>query len=103
MEVNEKNTENEFSREIAEKVKRKLKAQLENKRSVWSGFGLFGIVGWSVVAPTLLGAALGNWLDTNYPQSFSWILSLLLIGIIAGCATAWHWIKKEHTDMNQNN
>jgi ATP synthase protein I len=101
MEVN-KNTENKFSREVTEKANRMIKAQRENKRSAWSGFGLFGIVGWSVVVPTLAGAAFGSWLDNKYPQNISWTLSLLIIGLVAGCIIAWNWINKEHKDMHQN-
>jgi ATP synthase protein I len=89
-----------FNLRVQEKEKRKLKALNENKRSAWSGFGLFGIIGWSVVAPTLLGTAGGAWLDKNYAQSFSWTLSLLIIGLVIGCISAWHWIDKEHKDMH---
>jgi hypothetical protein len=28
---------------------------------------MMGLIGWSVVIPTLLGAALGLWLDQRYP------------------------------------
>ncbi len=97
------NTENKFSREVTEKANRMIKAQRENKRSAWSGFGLFGIVGWSVVVPTLAGALFGSWLDNKYPQNISWTLSLLIIGLSIGCAIAWNWINKEHKDMHQNN
>ncbi len=48
-----------FSREIAAKVKRKLKAQRNVTQGVWFGLGMMGLIGWSVVVPTLLGAALG--------------------------------------------
>jgi len=34
---------------------------------VWFGLGMMGLIGWSVVVPTLLGAALGIWLDTHHP------------------------------------
>jgi ATP synthase protein I len=93
-------TENEnnreiFSNKVDHKAKQKLHAQNENKRSAWAGFGLFGIVGWSVVTPTLAGAALGIWLDKRYHQSFSWTLSLLIIGLIAGCTLAWHSVSSE--------
>jgi ATP synthase protein I len=97
-----KNTDNTFSREVGTKANRMLKSQRENKRSAWSGFGLFGIVGWSVAVPTLVGAALGSWLDKNYPQTISWTLSFLIIGLIIGCVIAWNFITKEHKDMYQN-
>ncbi|MBY5958985.1 AtpZ/AtpI family protein [Membranicola marinus] len=89
-----------FSKEIGDKADRKLKAQKEKPRA-WSGFGLFGIIGWSVVVPTLLGAALGVWLDKRYPQPFSWTLSLLVAGLIAGLAMAWNWVEKENQEINK--
>ena len=91
-----------FSEQVAEKEKRKLKALRENKRSVWFGLGMFGMIGWSVVVPLLLGTALGVWLDKNYPQSFSWTLTFLMLGLIAGGLIAWHWVTKEDKEMNKN-
>ena len=64
-------TETAFSREIAAKAARKLKARRNSAQGVWFGLGMMGIVGWSVVVPTLLGAAFGIWLDKRNPgQSF---------------------------------
>jgi ATP synthase protein I len=57
------------------------------------------MVGWSVSAPTLLGAALGVWLDKHYPASHSWMLTLLITGLTIGCLNAWHWVAKEHKDI----
>jgi ATP synthase protein I len=62
---------------------------------------MFGIIGWTVAVPTLLGAALGIWLDKKHPESFSWTLTCLILGLLAGCLIAWHWITKEHKEMNQ--
>ena len=92
-----------FSEEIDEKEKRKLKALHNNKQSVWSGLGMFGMVGWSVAIPSLLGAALGIWLDKKYQQSFSWTLTCLVSGLIAGCAIAWNWVAKEDKRMHEDN
>lgn len=92
--------EKSFSDKVGEKEKRKISAQGE-KRSVWSGLGLFGIVGWSIVVPTLLGAALGIWLDKKYGQSFSWTLSLLLVGLVLGVVIAWNWVNKENKEINK--
>jgi ATP synthase protein I len=93
---------NLFSKKVAEKEKRKLKALRENQRSVWFGLGMFGMIGWSVAVPTLLGAAFGIWLDKHYPQSFSWTLSCLVLGLFGGSLIAWHWIDKEDKEMNQD-
>src|ERR1035437_5212788 len=93
------NDPSSFDRMVDEKEKRKLKWQAEKKRSVWSGLGLFGMVGWSVVVPMLLGAALGIWLDKNHPTSFSWTLTFLIAGLISGCGIAWNWVEKENKEI----
>ena len=92
---------NEFGKKIGEKAQRKLKALHNDKRSVWFGLGMMGIVGWTIAVPTLLGAIFGMWLDKNYPESFSWTLTLLILGLLAGCLISWHWVSKEHKEMNQ--
>jgi ATP synthase protein I len=97
-----KKDENFFSNQVAEKEKRKIKALKENNGSVWSGLGMFGMIGWSVVVPSLLGAALGIWLDKIYPESFSWTLTFLFIGLITGSFIAWYWVSKEDKEMHQN-
>jgi len=103
MEKPDVNNENVFSRQVAEKEKRKLKAQRQNKSSVWSGLGMFGMVGWSIAVPTLLGVALGTWLDKKYPQTFSWTITCLISGLAAGCIIAWSWVSKEDKKMHEDN
>jgi len=85
----------EFSRQVGVKAARKLKAQHHVTQTVWSGLGMMGLVGWSVAMPTLLGAALGMWLDGRYPGGHSWTLPLLAAGLALGCFNAWHWVAKE--------
>jgi len=93
--------ETEFSQQVGEKAARKLYAQQHVTQTVWSGLGMMGLVGWSVVVPTLLGAALGVWLDKNYPGSHSWTLMLLAAGLGLGCFNAWHWVAKEDREINE--
>ena len=90
---------NEFSREVGAKAARKLKAQRNSAQGVWFGLGMMGLIGWSVVVPTLLGAALGIWLDNQHPGKHSWTLTLLIIGSVIGCLNAWHWVDKEDKEM----
>ncbi|MDZ4667746.1 MAG: AtpZ/AtpI family protein [bacterium] len=93
--------QNLFSKQVGKKETLKLRAISENKRSVWFGLGMMGMVGWSVVVPTLLGAILGAWLDKNYlAEPISWTLTLLLSGLFMGCLIAWFWISKEDKEMN---
>jgi ATP synthase protein I len=103
MEQSGKNDPNLFSEQVNIKEKRKLKALHNDKQSVWSGIGMFGMVGWTIAVPTLVGVAVGIGLDKNHPESFSWTLSCLILGLFIGCLIAWHWVTKEHKDMNENN
>ena len=84
-----------LSREIGAKAARKLRAQRHVNRTVWFGLGMMGLIGWSVAIPTLLGAALGLWLDQRYPGGRAWTLALLVAGLAIGCLNAWHWVAKE--------
>ncbi len=102
MESADKKEENLFSQQIEQKEKRKLKGLKDQKSSVWFGLGMMGMVGWSVVVPALLGAALGIWLDKNHAQSFSWTLTLLIAGLLIGSAIAWQWVAKEDKEMHQD-
>lgn len=90
-----------FSHEVGSKVTRKLRAKRHSTPGVWFGLGMMGLIGWSVVVPTILGAALGLWLDQHYPQSYSWTLALLVAGLMIGCWNAWHWIEKEDREMQK--
>lgn len=91
-----------FSNQIGEIAVRKLKAQRHVTKTVWSGLGMMGLIGWSVVVPTLLGAGIGLWLDKHYSGNHSWTLMLLVIGLSIGCFNAWHWIAKEDKETNEH-
>lgn len=91
----------DFSGQVQRKATRKLKARRNNTPGVWFGLGMMGLIGWSVVVPTLLGAALGLWLDTYYSGEHSWTLALIFAGLTLGCFNAWHWVNKEHQAMRE--
>jgi ATP synthase protein I len=80
---------------VRRREQRKLKARREKDRSVWFGLGVFGIVGWSVVIPTLAGIALGVWIDTRSDSPYAWTLMLLFVGLAVGCLNAWYWVRQE--------
>jgi ATP synthase protein I len=85
--------------EVGRKAARKQRARTEPERTAWFWLGMFGLVGWSVAVPTLIGVALGVWIDRSWTGSVSWTLTLLIIGAAVGCMNAWYWIKQEsHRD-----
>ena len=94
------NNDRSFEKIVGDKEERKLLAK-RDKKSVWSGLGLFGMIGWSIAVPTILGAALGIWLDKTYKEDFSWTLSLLVAGLMMGCLIAWNWIQKENNEIHK--
>lgn len=95
-------TENPHSRsqqivqeQIHRKGSRRLKAKSEMHNRVWFGLGMFGLIGWSVTIPTLIGTAIGVWLDAKWEGKQSWTLMLLFLGLVIGCLNAWRWMKNE--------
>ncbi len=85
----------EFATTVGRKAERKRKAQREGRRSLLFGLGMFGLVGWSVAVPTVLGTLLGFWLDSRFPGPPSWTLTCLFMGVVVGCLNAWYWVRRE--------
>jgi len=94
----ERNRDGSWTREVAQKEARKQKARKEKDRSLWFGLGMFGLVGWSVAVPALIGIAVGVWIDSSGSSPYSWTLMLLFIGVALGCLNAWYWVKRESRD-----
>ena len=91
-----------LAEQVGAKAQRKLKARRDGVQGVWFGLGMMGLIGWSVAVPTLLGAALGIWLDGHHPGAHSWTLALLVAGLALGCFNAWHWVAKEEKAMRDD-
>ena len=90
-----------LSQIIKAKETRKLKEKRKSRRGIWRGLGMFGLIGWTVVVPTLLGTMLGRWLDKRYPGQQSWTLTLLITGLVLGCIIAWQILSKENKDIHK--
>lgn len=93
--------QDEMADMVGAKENRKVRARAEAHRSVWFGFGMFGIVGWSVAIPALIFIAIGVWIDRTWPSPYSWTLMMLFIGIVLGCLNAWHWISRERDKLER--
>ena len=81
-------------RDVGAKQERMLRARHQNKGN-WSALSVLGVIGWSVVAPTLGGIALGAWVDHRWPSRFSWTITFLVGGLVLGCITAWRRIGED--------
>ncbi|HML17460.1 MAG TPA: AtpZ/AtpI family protein [Bryobacteraceae bacterium] len=80
--------------DVGQKQERMLRARAE-KRGNWRVISIVGVVGWSVVVPTLAGVAVGAWIDHRWPSRFSWAVILLVAGLVLGCASAWRRIRED--------
>jgi ATP synthase protein I len=88
-----------FAGRVGQRERRKLRARSRQDRDLWFGLGMYGLVGWSVAVPTVLGVALGVWLDRSYPGPLSWTLMALAAGLLVGCWTAWYWVSREQRSI----
>ncbi len=93
-------------RELADRLgrdeKRKIRARDRKGRSMMFGLSYFGLVGWSLMVPTLLFLALGVWIDRTYPASpVSWTLSGLFVGLVIGGLNVYYWMNKEQEEIER--
>ncbi|MDQ2778873.1 MAG: AtpZ/AtpI family protein [Pseudomonadota bacterium] len=93
-------SDRQLAEQVGAKAARKLRARRNSAPGVWSGLGMMGLIGWSIVVPTLAGAALGLWLDAKYPGAHRWSLALLVAGLVLGCLNAWRWVAQQDRAMH---
>ncbi len=91
----------QLCRQIGIKESRKLRAQKNNLKTIWYGFSMMGLIGWSITIPTLLGAGFGRFLDERFPTDESWTLIFLVTGLVLGCFNAWRWLAKEDRKIRE--
>ena len=90
-----------FASLIGAKQARKIRARERGDKGLWMNFSAFGAVGWSIALPTVLGAALGIWLDSRLEGPYSWTLMLLSCGLFLGIFSAWKWIESERQSLEE--
>jgi ATP synthase protein I len=78
---------------VGHKAERKHRARNE-RAPVLYWVGMFGLVGWAVAIPTVLGVFAGRWMDRELGGQASWTITMLLVGVALGCLNAWYWIRQ---------
>ncbi len=69
--------------------------QREGERSIGRNLAMIGVLGWTIVTPTLIGIFGGRWLDRIFDTGIFWSLGLLVAGLALGCWLAWNWMQRE--------
>ena len=87
---------------LSRRIERKREARERGEQSVWFGFGMFGLVGWSVALPALIGLLLGLWIDNTFESGRSWTLVLLIAGMTVGCFNAWYWVQETMREARES-
>ncbi|AJX34011.1 putative F0F1-ATPase subunit [Burkholderia oklahomensis] len=54
-----------------------------------------GVLGWTILAPTLAALALGRWLDRVFASRVFFSAPLLMLGAALGFWLAWRWMKDQ--------
>jgi ATP synthase protein I len=99
---NGEESDRHLSARIGRKEARRLRARARKHGTAWFALGLYGVVGWSIVLPTLGGIALGVWIDRTWPSPYSWTLMLLVLGLVVGCGNAWRWVALEQRAIEED-
>lgn len=84
---------------MADAVRKRQERQVhwlrEGEPSMARFVGQIGILGWIIVAPTLLGLFVGRWLDRMFGSGIFWSAALLVLGVTVGFWSAWRWMHKQ--------
>lgn len=89
--------ENHEPLDEAVRIRRERRARWlrEGERSPGQNLAMIGALGWTIVAPTLIGIFAGRWLDRQFCSGIFWTLGLLVAGLSAGCTLAWKRMHRE--------
>jgi ATP synthase protein I len=86
-------------RELEDAVKR-----ADSRREHWRRTGewpmgralaMMGRFGWTIVAPILLGAFVGRWLDRTFQSGVFWSAALVFLGAALGFWAVWQRMNSE--------
>lgn len=85
----------DLRRAIEDREKRLRLWRQKGERSVARNLAIMGVLGWLMVAPMLLGALLGRWLDRLAGEGVMWTAALIFGGCALGGYLVWRRIAEE--------
>nr|WP_232292316.1 AtpZ/AtpI family protein [Paraburkholderia graminis] len=93
--VERPSSEDRLAAAAQEAARRAVRAREVPEPSLGSRLGQIGILGWAIVLPTLLGLALGRWLDRIFATRVFFSAPLLMAGAALGFWSAWKWMHRQ--------
>lgn len=79
---------------VRQRAARDDKARRDGEPSFAGYLAQVGVLGWTIVLPTLIGVFCGRWLDRRFDTGIFWTAPLLLVGLALGCWAAWRWMHR---------
>jgi ATP synthase protein I len=76
-------------------AKREAEGRADPEPSLGARLGQIGILGWTIVLPTLLCLFFGRWLDRIFGTGIFFAAPLLMVGAAFGFWSAWRWMHRQ--------
>src|SRR5260370_21972753 len=76
-------------------VERDGRGRADPEPSLGARFGQIGVLGWTIIVPTLLCLFLGGWLDRTFETGIFFSAPLLIAGASIGFGSAWQAILRQ--------
>ena len=80
-------------------AEREAQGRADPEPSLGARLGQIGVLGWTIVLPTLLCLFLGRWLDRIFGTGIFFSAPLLMAGAAFGFWSAWRWM--HHQGLRQ--
>jgi ATP synthase protein I len=84
-----------LGRAAEQAVRRQKETQADPEPSLGARLGQIGVLGWTIVVPTLLCLFLGRWLDRHFATGIFFSAPLLMVGAAIGFWSAWKWMNRQ--------
>ena len=76
-------------------AEREAEGRADPEPSLGARLGQIGVLGWTIIVPTLLFLFLGRWLDRIFGTGIFFSAPLLMIGAAIGFWSAWRWMHRQ--------
>ena len=76
-------------------AEREAEGRADPEPSLGARLGQIGVLGWTIVVPTLLLLFLGRWLDRSFGTGIFFSAPLLMAGAAIGFWSAWRWMHSQ--------
>ena len=86
-------SEDRLSEAARRAAERAHEGQKNPEPSLGARVGQVGILGWTIVVPTLIGLFLGRWLDRALATNIQFSATFLMLGAVIGFWSAWKWMR----------